>query len=81
MASLAILWRNPKPVKHQTRYRRIKNPSDHRKIFVVEELLSPKTGAWVSIAMFELVPSGARSASGATKERKWHFRFGSSRGA
>jgi hypothetical protein len=80
MASLAILWRNPKPVKHQTRHRQIEKSPD-RKVYVVEELLSPKKDFWVSTATFELVRCGARPASGAGKERKWRIRLSSSRGA
>jgi hypothetical protein len=80
MASLAILWRNPKPVKHQTRYRQIEKSSG-RKVYVVEELLSPKKDFWVSTATFELVGCDARPASGAAKERKWRIRFDSSLGA
>ena len=80
MASLAILWRNPKPVRHQTRYRQLEKSTD-RKVYVVEELLSPKKDFWVTTAMFELFHCDASLASGAGKERKWRFLFGSSRGA
>jgi hypothetical protein len=80
MALLAILWRNPKPVKHQTRYRQLEKSSD-RKVYLVEELLSPKKDFWVSTATFELVRCDALPASGAGKERKWRIPFGGSLGA
>jgi hypothetical protein len=75
MASLAILWRNPKTIKHQVRCRKLtQDPS--QKIYVIEELVSPQTDSWVSTAMLEIVHSAPR-ASGEAKRRKWSFRFGS----
>jgi hypothetical protein len=79
MASLAILWRNPKAVKHQTRFRQIEKSLD-RKVYAVEELLSPRKDFWVTTAMFELFRCDVRPASGASKGRTWRIRFGGSLG-
>ncbi len=75
MASLAIVWRNPRRVGIQRRWRQLKSNSDGG-LYVVEELVSPRTDFWVSTSQLEIVSFPQTKAHHETKVRKWSLRFG-----
>jgi hypothetical protein len=54
MATLAIVWRNPSPVKQRRRWRRLERTA-HRSLYVLQELISPERNIWVTSTSIEVI--------------------------
>jgi len=54
MATLAIVWRNPAPVKQRRRWRRMER-TEHHSLYVLQELISPERNIWVTSTSFEVI--------------------------
>ncbi len=75
MASLTIVWRNPSRVGIRRRWRQLKS-DPHCGLYVIEELISPRTDFWVSTSRLEIVSFPRTKAHQETKVRKWSLGFG-----
>jgi hypothetical protein len=77
MASLRIVWRNPKRRQNHRRWRVAKGV--YQGLYVVEELVSPEPDLWASILVLAVVGSSqpaARHEPHEPKEGKRKFGLG-----
>ncbi len=72
MERLAVVWRNPKRVQHQWRWRQIQNRSNLN-IYVVEELVSAKNDFWVDSTALELIRTARPRRPQEAGQRSWTF--------
>jgi len=73
MAAMAIIWRNPKQVRHHLRW------SEHAKIggrtvYIVEQLLSAERDVWVNASVLEVIRG--RVTTPQSEPRPWRLRLG-----
>jgi hypothetical protein len=54
MATLAIVWRNPSPVKPRRRWRRIER-TPHHSLYALQELISTERNIWVTSSSLEVI--------------------------
>jgi hypothetical protein len=75
MATLAIIWRNPKQVRNQRRCRQ-QEQIGGRTLYVVQQRLSDERDIWVNTSTFFEVISNRGVPTSEPQTRKWHFGLG-----
>jgi hypothetical protein len=75
MASLAIVWRNPRLVAKQRRVRQLEK-NEIRTVYVVEELSKARTNGWQLAAALEVFSRPVPAKRPKVPERKWRFGLG-----
>jgi len=54
MATLAIIWRNPKQVRNRLRWSQ-QGQTGGRTVYIVEQLLSAERNVWVNASILEVI--------------------------
>ena len=75
MAAMAIIWRNPKPVKHHLRWSQ-QAQIGGRTVYMVEQLLSPERGVWVNASVLELIRKPEKVSTPQHEPGRWRLSFG-----
>ena len=72
MASLAIIWRNPKRVRQRRRWMQQRG-NGSRILYLVQELVSGEQEIWTNRVMLEVIPGSAVARRPQQQERRWSF--------
>jgi hypothetical protein len=74
MATLAIIWRNPKQVRNRLRWSQ-QGQTSGRTVYMVEQLLSAERNVWVNASILEVIP-GRTIPACQYEPRRWRLGFG-----
>jgi hypothetical protein len=75
MAAMAIIWRNPKQVRHHLRWSQ-QAQIGSRTVYIVEQLLSPDRDVWVNASVLEVVRKPEQVPAYHREHASWHLSFG-----
>jgi hypothetical protein len=75
MAAMAIIWRNPKQVRHHLRWSQ-QAQIGSRTVYMVEQLLSPERDVWVNASVLELIRKTEKVAAPQHEPGRWRLRLG-----
>jgi len=73
MPAMAIIWRNPKKVRHHLRWS-AEADIGGRTVYIVEQLLSAERDIWVNASVLEVIPG--RVPTPHSEPQPWRLRFG-----
>jgi hypothetical protein len=75
MAAMAIIWRNPKPVRHHLRWSQ-QAQIGGRTVYKVEQLVSPQRDVWVNASVLELIRKTEQVPTSQPEPGRWRLSFG-----